>query len=248
MEHKTAHQGMKAKKIRLIIIIVAMIGLLSVCAVAVCINGKVRSKLPEGLEFLSEVGVPNDAVLPPSISAGNGKARYEKTYSIKEAYADSDAVCFVTIGNYLGQDDWSTDYEAEVETCLKGELPEVIRIRQFVKLERTFPYSYGDKLLVFLTESKDSAYEDSFEVVGADISSMYAAVSKKGDVFLLDSRGIIGLRTLEEDNSIHNFGNDARLSSELKEYLSSFDPNAELICSGSYIFSYNDVAKILAGR
>ena len=84
------------------------------------------------------VEVPADAVLPSSQVGEHGidhasHLRYVRSYTLRTAYEAADAVCCVTVKNWLGENDAATYYEAEVDKLYKGDIPQFITLYQIGK-------------------------------------------------------------------------------------------------------------------
>lgn len=156
------------------------------------------ANLPEGYEFMADTTVPEEAIQPKNISY-RGDPSYARSYTFREAYLEAYAVCAVSIGDYIGQNGWSTDFTASVEKVYKGELPEEITVCQYVHGNKPTPYQYGDKLLLFLRESHREGYTNAYEVVGADIAQLYLAAANDGSVYAIDFYGLLSLETHERD-------------------------------------------------
>ena len=221
--------------------------------------------LPEGYEFMSELTVPKDAVQPESSAYyGGSSSEYERSYTFREAYQEAYAVCAVSIGDYIGRNEWSTDYNATVERIYKGDLPEEITVCQYVHGKRPTPFHYGDKLLLFLRESRREGYTNAYEVVGADIAQMYLAAAHDGSVYAIDFCGLMSLASYESDEAgyPHNLSelivdgypdpenaeqteNGKALLRELAEYLAKTDPGLDgaYMC---YVFEIGEIERLFA--
>ncbi len=185
--------------------------------------GANKGEMPvEQYAFIKDTKVPEDAVLPPeSIGQGKVNAEYVKNYTIPEAYAEADIVCLARVGNWLGETDIETFYEAVPLVTYKGELPSPFILREFGNSEFTLSgtvlYTYGDILLLFLTQRDYEGYNSSYECIGADLTMLYASVDDSGNVYLIDPRGLISYYTEVEspDAKLTNLGRDSKLVSEL---------------------------------
>ena len=194
--------------------------------------------LKEGYEFMADTTVPEDAVLPPD-EYGASKASYARSYTFREAFDEADAVCIVTVGDYLGTISWAEGFKAKPEKIYKGSLPEEITLLQWVSGRRPTPFRCGEKLLLFLKNTEDDVYR----VVGADIAQLYCA-AYEGSVYcvggsLLDlasrerdnagrPRNVSPLRNLmDEDDLLDVPPEEMLLIDGLKEYLMQFDPKFE---------------------
>ncbi len=188
------------------------------------------AKLPAQYAFMADTSVPKDAVLPPvQVGGGSSDARYLKNYDLAQMYEAADAVCMVTIRNWLSETKVGTYFEAEVERVYKGELPETIVIFQMgnseYHMEDSPLYTYGDKLLVGLIPWKHSIYPGAYDIVGTDIAMLYAAASDEGGVYLIDHRGVMSMETEQniKDHPFTNYASDEKLVNELLDYINSYD-------------------------
>ncbi len=141
--------------------------------------------------------VPEDAVLPPARQGvGNAKTSYVKTYNYAEAYEEADAVCIVTVENWLEDVSDCCYFEAKVEKIYKGEIPERIVLRQNESKDFSFGspiFTYGNRLLVFLDEWEywDEAGEAYYQI-GSDLTTLYMANDASGELYLIALHGLVG--------------------------------------------------------
>lgn len=170
------------------------------------------------------------AVLPPAQTEGNtGEASYLRSYDIAQLYSGSPAVCLITIHSWLGENGAGTYFEAEVDRVYKGELPDTIVIFQMgnsnYQMEDSPLFTYGDKLLVGLTAWEHSDYDNAYDIVGSEIAMLYAAVSKAGETYLFDHRGVLSYNTERnlKERSFTNYASDAELVGELLDSIGAYD-------------------------
>lgn len=112
-----------------------------------------------------------------------------------EIREETDAIAVVTVGDWLTEDtkDHVSYYEATVEECFKGELPEKMILSRHGSSEENHAsplYIKGDRLLVLLNEPEKPEYENHYIV----------HVERECDIVTLD--GV----DYAVDRSRHNFG------------------------------------------
>ena len=190
--------------------------------------------LPEGYEFMAEISVPKDAILPKIQSETSiGELQYHRCYSIREAYQIADAACIITVKDCLGETNACTYYDVKLEMLFKGDLPENFTICQLGNSsfhpESSPLFTYGDKLLIFLRPWGNEGYENSYDLIGTDAAMFYVASSGTGDVYLIDHKGVFSLKTEERCPELHltNYVFNEELSNELFDYIGSFDKAME---------------------
>ncbi len=205
------------------------------------------SGMREGYAFMEKSDVPKDAVLPPAQSGYSLDISYLKQYDFASAYGEASGVCVVTVGNWLSENEVCTYYEATVNKCFKGELPETIVIYQLGSSRNPSeiaPFSYGDKLLVFLQERADAEYANMYEIVGADIGCLYAAADTQGSVYFMDLRGLLSLETRQMGDRLPECGEkSAALRNELSLYYGR-EPLSGLIRQCGDIYSAESVERL----
>ena len=218
--------------------------------------------------FMSDTKVPKDAVLPPSQSHGDiSEARYLRSYDISQMYDAAEAVCIVTIRDWIGEDRVHTYFEAKVERTYKGELPETVLISQTGNSEYQMDgsplFTYGDKLLVGLIPRRNSTYPGAYEIVGTDIAMLYAAMAEDGEVYLLDHQGMLSYETERNmDRAFTDHSSDEALVNELLKYIGkydkaicdeiqchyTFDPDAEEFKLPYSIYSLDEIEAFMAEK
>ena len=218
---------------------------------------------------------PKDAVLPPVQwgKHGGSDTSYEKGFNFLTACEDSEAICRVRIGNWLGDNGTGTYYEAAVEKTYKGELPDKINIYQIGNqdwnLECSPLFTYGDELILFLipwhcAEGYDDGFDlpDCYELVGADQTDLYIFRADNGDEYLFDNKSILSYMSYEECPEIrfNNYTDDAELISELYKNMEPVDPaiaynlihHSEILWSEElaqrYVYSLEEFESFLMAR
>lgn len=180
--------------------------------------------------------IPKDAVLPPSQvgktddgSNHTSDTLYNRSYTLGEMYEEAESVALVKIGNWLGENDVGSYFEAEVEKIYKGDLPGTILIYQTGNSESILSgsplYTYGDRILVGLkTWDREEKYQKSYQRVGADIAFLYAVEADEG-IYLIDHKGILSYRTAlaEGENRFTNYADDDILVRKLLKTIAAID-------------------------
>ena len=203
----------------------------------------------EGYEFMERAAVNESAVLPPAQNGCPIDISYLRGYGFASAYAEAPYVCAVTVGNWVSENDFCTYYEATVEKNYKGELPRSILIYQLGSSRNpssVAPFTYGDKLLLFLQEWENSIYENTYEIVGADIGCLYAAADTHGNVYFMDLLGLLSMETRDSGEELPEDGaKDGALRNALSLYYSG-KPVSELIRQCGSIYSAESVERLFA--
>ncbi|MCR5808896.1 MAG: hypothetical protein K6G56_04980 [Clostridiales bacterium] len=192
--------------------------------------------------------VPEDAVLPPDRDPGTESARYQRSYTFREAFEEADAVCIVTVKNYLGRDEWSTDFEASVEKTYKGSLPDSITLRQWADSKGSIPFTYSNQLFVYLKKSRDSKRPDAYEIIGGDIGYMYLAEHEEfGSRYLVDVKGLMSLESSERDpGSVpKDYSGNRYIELEMRRYFKNHDPILAETPEFPYICLLEDMEKTM---
>ena len=182
---------------------------------------------------------PKDAVLPPvRKSEITGYLELDREYSIAKAYETADCVYIVTIGDWLGEDDFfvHTLYRAHVDTVLKGEIKNEIVVIQEGNSSSSFSensgplFTAGDKLLVFLAPetTEDSVYppyeqfyDDMHHLLGAYTTVLFLAEDDSGVRYAMDVEGIM---SGFDGGLLHNYYSDAEIRGEVLDSLGRIDP------------------------
>lgn len=189
-------------------------------------------KTPSEYAFLYDTSVPEDAVLPPNQEGSKGmgiRAGLDKLRDWKEIYEDSDAVCIVTIRDWLGENELYSYYNATVERTYKGELPETIVVYQpgnsSYLCDDAPLFTYGDKLLLGIRRWEDRPFENAYYVTDNVLAFTYISVSKDGDPYVIDSCGVITHYTGVNLPELHftKYGENKKLAKELFEEIGEYD-------------------------
>ncbi len=183
-------------------------------------------------EFLADVRVPKDAVLPPSQLGTIGHVGYasnDKLRDLKDIYEESDAVCIVTIRNWLGENEATSWYEATVERTYKGETADSIVIYQTgnsVSICNDAPlFTYGDRLLVGLCRWESRPYENAYFAIGGDTTTAYVQKAKDGKAYVIDPEGRFSYETENRHPELEftAYGEDEGLAKELFDGMRGYD-------------------------
>lgn len=137
----------------------------------------------------------NSPIYPPTRRGiGNGRSTPAKIYNFKTVIEDSEIVAHIMIGDWLGEDDSSTYYEAKIIEQFKGDPVSTIILHQNGCSRYTYGcyplFISGNELLVFLKQSTFSIMDDSYYYsIDSARSVLYAVIDKNGDTYYLDRNG-----------------------------------------------------------
>ena len=182
--------------------------------------------------FLYDTSVPEDAVLPPKQEGSNNmvmSSSHDKNRGFNELYEDAEAVCIVTIRDWLGENELYSYYNATVERTYKGELPETIVVYQAGNssclCENAPLFTYGDKLLLGIRRWEDRPFENAYYVVGGETTVSYVAAAEDGSAYVIDPKGIYSHYTEYNHPELHftKYGENKALAKELFDELGKYD-------------------------
>ncbi|MBQ4342093.1 MAG: hypothetical protein II756_06250 [Clostridia bacterium] len=186
--------------------------------------------IPEKYGFMAEVSVPPNAAVPVTrFGMSRAEAEYAKSYNIRSIYEDAEAVCLVTVLDWLGETGSGSYFTARVERRYKGSIPDLFTLYQCGNSEFSINgapiYTYGDKLLLFLEPWGGDGYEDSYTSKGVDLFMFYAAAAYDGGIYLLDPDGVFSYNIENEcpDITLENCAYDAELVEQLLDYIGLYD-------------------------
>ncbi len=146
-------------------------------------------------------------VLPPTRTGTSGfvSGRLARSYTLEEAFEAADAVAIIEVGNWICEsEEFSmTWFLSSPIRIYKGELPETFALVQLGYSKYTvnhYPlFSYGEKLLVFLSLAKSEWFEvggykipEFWWIIGDYSSIAYIEEDVSGNTYLMDWLGIIG--------------------------------------------------------
>lgn len=193
--------------------------------------GKTGTSEPPKYAFLADTSVPADAVLPPSQMGGAGTMNpsHDKLRDLKEIYEESDAVCIITIGDWLGESEVSTYYEATVEHVYKGDPGESFVLHQTGNSKALYSdtplFSYGDKLLVGVRFLNNRRFENTYYCIGGETTTAYVSLAEDGSAYVIDPKGIFSHYTEFNHPELHftEYGENEALAKELFDELGKYD-------------------------
>lgn len=185
--------------------------------------------------WMEPAEIPADAVFAPVRKPdgfGSTCRDGECFYGYKSAFENADAVCLVTIEDWLSECFICTFFEASVDKVYKGELPDKIVIRQEANsdfsLYNTPLFTYGNKLLVFLTvwDSWDEGvqrHDNAYAIMVYGTGYLIYAQDKAGNDYLIDQMGDISYRTKQTKEAALTDQYSSELIGELIEYIDKQD-------------------------
>ena len=191
-----------------------------------------KANIPEQNASVPETIVPEDAVLPPARigTEGNTHTTIRGPLTMSSVIERSDAVCILTIGNWIGEDEDETFFEATVENVLCGELPERITVCQHGNSSWSingFPIlTYGDRLLAFLCSVTWNAgqSENCYTFTGVQFSHYYIESTNDGNEFAIDMSGVFSHYAEREPGfNVKNHSGDVTLIHRLINSLRGYD-------------------------
>ncbi len=177
--------------------------------------------------------VPKDAVLPPARigTEGNIHSVIRGPLTIGSAKEESIAVCVLTIGDWIGEDDDETFFDAKVEKVICGELPEHIALCQHGNSKWTskgFPLlTYGDRLLAFLRDVtwNDEQPDNCYTFTGLMFTHFFIEKANDGREYAIDRAGNFSYYTKEREPGfdLENHSDDDALVQSLINRLQGYD-------------------------
>ena len=203
--------------------------------------------------FVLTIGGCANTVPPPSRTGTKGSfsALFAKRYTFETAFADSDMVALVRVGNWLSEDNELsiTYYEAEIINIYKGESVKNIVLVQDGCSEWTMRgftlFIAGNELLLFLQKGESDEYAELYWIAGSFTTVLYTSKSNSGEVFYMDRYGLLG-ETIDIDT---NYSSQRALFKELCDNANAKDP---LFCSKDqriygfpYVFSKADLDALI---
>lgn len=185
--------------------------------------------------WMEPAEIPADAVFAP-VRKPNGQAHGcsnpEYFLGFVSAFEKADAVCLVTVEDWLSECMFCTFFEASVDKVYKGELPEKIVLRQEANssfsMYNTPLFTYGNKLLVFLNVWDDwdegvQRHENAYVMMTYGTGYLFYAQDKAGNDYLIDQVGEISSATREKKEAKLTDQYSTELISELIEYIDKQD-------------------------
>jgi hypothetical protein len=148
---------------------------------------------------------------PVRVGKGVGQAMLESTFTdLKSAINNSDLVIDLTISSWISEDKDNiyTLFNANVNSCLKGNSPDQIVLSQFGSSEFTlkdYPlFDVGDRMIVFLKKAIGLDYEDAYYIIGEYTSIIDIKLIDK-TLYAADRYGVLTSNLLDVDKSYFNF-------------------------------------------
>ena len=181
------------------------------------------------------VTVPEDAVFAPVRKPKGSASGYKDLdyfHGFKSGFENADAVCLVTVEDWLSENMFCTFFEASVDKVYKGELPEKIALRQEANssfsMYNTPLFTYGNKLLVFLYvwdewDEGVQQHENAYEIMTYGAGYLIYAQDSEGDDYLIDLIGDISRASKEKREPALTDQYNSDLIDELIEYIDRQD-------------------------
>lgn len=187
----------------------------------------------------------NTIILPPSrIGTTTLHASFGPRYTFDTAYSEADAVARVVVGNWLGEDSelQKSYYEASVQECFKGDLPEKITLLQDGCSSGTlkqYPlFTSGNELLVFINKASVTDYVSPYWIIGSFTTLLDVSYDKIGTRYYVDRYGILG----ETIGISTNYATDKTVFEEVYSRTAETDEIVkEMHYDYPYIFSEEDM-------
>ncbi len=185
-------------------------------------------------------------VLQPAVRQAEGsmKVDYVRSYDLLEAMEAADAIVWVRIGNWLGEAEGHTRFEAEVVQCFKGGLSGTIKLQQMgtsICTVKGFPlFTWGNEKLLFLEKGSGGWYMLNDDQTGMDVVE-----AQDGKVYAVPQFQWF-LAWLEPSLPFENHADRQALRQELCHALTARDP----LYNGkpehmAYILCLEDLEKLL---
>lgn len=120
---------------------------------------------------------------------------------IFEAYSEADAVCLVTIGSWIDESMYVSEYDADIEKVYKGTVVkpgDTVRLNYdgSARQDRGAPLPiYGTRALVFLCSGKED--DGYYECRAAEF---FYEIEYEGERYLVDLIGNVGYKTFNGDS------------------------------------------------
>ncbi|MBQ2900325.1 MAG: hypothetical protein IJE49_12690 [Agathobacter sp.] len=198
------------------------------------------------------VGCSNEnikAKLPPvRISDIQINASFERSYTFAEAYEESDMVAHIRIGDWLGDGEYITYFEAEIIEQYKGEvINEIVLLQDGTTSEtlKGYPlFTNENEMLVFLKHAVNTEYEDAYWIIGAYTTLLDVEIDKNGNQYYIDRYGILG----ETISTSLNIANNEELKKELYRNAIKRDSIvAEMEYEYNYIYNKTSLDELMEG-
>lgn len=194
------------------------------------------------LMLLSLTACAEEAVLPPTRVTENKVLAEYDYFTFDKAMSEASVVARICVGDWIGENERQTFFEAEVLECLKGEAPEKITLLQDGSSKGTinrYPLlASGNELLVFLNEATDiSEYDSPYWIAGAYMTMMFVSYDADGNRYYMGTRDSVAASMGIEKS----YSGDAEVFNELLAALCEIDPFIDGHYSFPYTFTEADV-------
>lgn len=141
-------------------------------------------------------------VLPPErIGAGESHVHWIY-YGFSDMCKNSDVIAYVEIGNWLGESEYDTFFEAKILKQYKGEALSTFTISQYGSskiTENGSPiFSHGNKIFVFLRKESSENFGEIFSIPST--YSLFYGEEYKGETYLI-SRSSFFIDTIDVNPS-----------------------------------------------
>ena len=173
-------------------------------------------------------------------------ASFARHYTFEEAFEEADLVVHVRVGNWLGEDEYSTYYETKVVTSYKGDCNDEIVLLQDGTSKGTYIgyplFTHGNEMLVFLKSAVDTEYDNAYWIIGGWTTLLDAMEDGTGDVYYVDRSGVLG----ESIDVSLNVASDTNLKKVLYENARKKDELVASVYSKSkYVYEKASVEELL---
>ncbi len=205
---------------------------------------------------LGFLGGKEEIVLPPTrYGKTQSSASLAKSYTLQEGVAEAEAVAWIRIGNWIGENTENhsigrTYYEVEVVECYKGNLPETFTLKQYGSTKGTdkaFPLlTYGNELLLFLNKSGDTGFGECYYILGSYGTVMDVALDSDGTAYVNARIDHIFSNIAE---ATENYSRDSALMNELVTAVAEHDPiQSNYVVNSDFVVVLEDIEDILKGE
>ncbi len=193
-------------------------------------------------------------VLPPArYGQTSAKTSLARAYTLEEGVAEADAVAWIRVGNWLGEEldhpMGKTYFEAEVVECYKGELPASFVLKQYGSSKCTykaFPLlTNGNELLLFLNYSDtDTSFGGCYYILGGYGTVMDVVQDDNGKAHISVRIPFLGE---ELEKTKKNYSTDITLREGLAAKAANDEIQSRFISRSNYIFAIEEIEDILKG-
>ncbi len=202
---------------------------LRLIALAACLA--VIAAVGFGLVNLNKPQEPAVILAPKRVGESQVSSVPEKLHTLQSGFRDAQAVAWVRVGNWLGEDQdvgviGSTWFELEVLHSFKGELPEKIVVKQegcSSSTEKDFPlFIHGEEMLLFLAELPDETYVNGYWIIGDYSTVLDVGRDAAGNSYVVDNMALMLERSTQIAADLRV--RDAAVRKAVFESLHELDP------------------------